>query len=334
MKVNSNRDITFKSIYTNKTLKKGLEFAADNGALFAASATLGMSLFVRPLAISLTPHTEKANKEVACAKSITSALSQFGLTYVLAKPITNSIEKINKTPEKYLNPTTIQNFKGAEKKLANSKSYELATQLFKLGVGFLVAIPKGALTVACLPFVLKTLFNRKTPSETEIEPTPSDLSFKGKENFTKGIGNILDKKGMQKFAEKYKDSNFAMHIVALLDTLTTGTVIYQTHKSKKIKEERKKALIYNTAISTALSIGTSYILDKLTKNPTEKFIEKYRNANFNDPNLEKQIHGIKIAKPMLLVGCVYYMLIPFVSTFLAEIADKNSRFDINKKGSM
>lgn len=29
MKVNSNRDISFKSIYTNKALKKGLEFAAQ-----------------------------------------------------------------------------------------------------------------------------------------------------------------------------------------------------------------------------------------------------------------------------------------------------------------
>ena len=35
MKVNSSRDIPFKSIYTNNALKKSFEFAADNGALGA-----------------------------------------------------------------------------------------------------------------------------------------------------------------------------------------------------------------------------------------------------------------------------------------------------------
>ena len=40
MKVNSDRAISFKGFYNNKVLKKGLEFASDNGALFAATTTL------------------------------------------------------------------------------------------------------------------------------------------------------------------------------------------------------------------------------------------------------------------------------------------------------
>ena len=62
MKVNSNRDISFKNIYTNKAMKKMLEFAADNGTLFAATTTLGFSTLVRPFVIYNTPNVDKENK--------------------------------------------------------------------------------------------------------------------------------------------------------------------------------------------------------------------------------------------------------------------------------
>ena len=63
MKVNyqNNRDISFNGFWNNKILKKGLEFAADNGTLFAATTTLALSS-VRPLAILSTPKTDKKNK--------------------------------------------------------------------------------------------------------------------------------------------------------------------------------------------------------------------------------------------------------------------------------
>ena len=64
MKVNSNRDISFKSIYTNKALKKGLEFAASDTGLFAASTTLAFSMLVRPISIWAAPHTKKENKNI------------------------------------------------------------------------------------------------------------------------------------------------------------------------------------------------------------------------------------------------------------------------------
>ena len=43
---------------------------------------------------------------------------------------------------------------------------------------------------------------------------------------------------------------------------------------RKIKEERKNALIYNAGISTGLSILGGYGLDKVLDKPTQKFIEK------------------------------------------------------------
>ena len=330
MKVNSNRDISFTSIYTNKTLKKGLEFAADNGALFAATTTLLLSAGARPAAIWLAPHTDKENKKVACAKSISSSGAGYLLTLGVSAPFTSSIKKIDESPRKYLKPETIKYLKNGSEKLYQSKSYTLATQLFKLGLGLVVAIPKAILTCAGMPFIMQKLFHTPKPQNKERE----NLTFKGRgrENFTRGIGKILDTKCMQKFADKYKDSNFPMHIVAATDALTTAAFIHETNRSEKIEERRKKALIYNAGISTGLSIISSYILDKLTEKPTQKFIQKFKEVNKGLPNLDKQVEGIKIAKPIILVGCVYYMFIPFISTFLADIADHNPKLDIPHKG--
>lgn len=329
MKVNSNRDISFKGFYNNRTLKKGLEFAADNGALFAATTTLALSGIARPAAIWLAPHTDKENKKLACAKSISSSGVGFLLTLALSLPLSRAVKKIDKTPEKYIKQETIRNLKDGCIELKDSKSYAIATQLFKLGAGLIVAAPKAILTCAGMPFIMHRVF--KQPKKQEQQ----NISFKGKSNekLAHNIGKVLDTKGMQKFSNKYKDSNFPMHIIAATDIINTGAFIHEIFRSDKVKEERKKALIYNAGISTGLSIISGYIFDKLLDKPTEKFIQKFKEANKGLPNLEKQIEGIKIAKPIILVGCIYYMLIPFVSTFLAEIADHNPKLDIPQGGN-
>ena len=91
--------------------------------------------------------------------------------------------------------------------------------------------------------------------------------------------------------------------------------------SSEIKEERKKTLAYNAAISTGLSILSSYVVDKLLDKPTEKFIENFKKANKGLPNVEKQVEGIRIAKPILIMAGIYYTLIPFLSAFLSEKAE-------------
>ena len=59
------------------------------------------------------------------------------------------------------------------------------------------------------------------------------------------------------------------------------------------------------------------------------YTEEYYFGGFNSrfreeftPKLDKYIEGIKIAKPILILGTVYYTLIPIVSTFLADRIDK------------
>ena len=314
MKVNSN--ITFQGLYTNKTFKKGLEFAAENGALFSAATIFGCSVGVRPLSIWMTPHVDKENKKVLCAKSIASSFAGYLMMLGISKPVANSIKKIDKNPEKYLNSKTVQNLKEESKTLQYSKAYIFATQMFKLGLGVATAVPKALLTVAGLPVVMKKVFPQ------EQEKYRQNISFRGKKDgLAKNIAKVINQDGMQKFSKKYKDSNFPMHIVALTDVLTTATFIHETNRSKKIEEERKKTLAYNAAISTGLSILSSYVVDKLLDKPTEKFIENFKKANKGLPNVEKQVEGIRIAKPILIMAGIYYTLIPFLSAFLSEKAE-------------
>ena len=323
MKVN----FTGYNLYKSNSFKKGLEFVADNGALFSAGASLALATFARPLSIWLTPKTDKENRKLACAKSIASSLVGFGIMAGVSLPVSNSIKKIDNAPNKYLKPETIRNLSEGSQKLSKSKPYKLATQLFKLGIGAVVAAPKAVITCALIPPVIGFLFRNKKDRTQQISKLENStkksnaVSFKGgikKEPLTKGIGKIIDLPFVQKFSNKYKESNYPMHISAFTDTIATGTFIGQVKSSNKIKEERKNTLIYNSAIATGLSIGLGYVADKLTQKPAQKFIDKFSEANKHSPKLDKYVEGIKIAKPALILGTMYYCVIPFLSTFFAE----------------
>ena len=90
------------SIYKSNAFKKSLEFAADNGALFAASVAFVTGAILRPFAIFATPGIKKENKECASAQSISSSLIGLGLMALVSTPIAQAIKKINANPEKYL----------------------------------------------------------------------------------------------------------------------------------------------------------------------------------------------------------------------------------------
>lgn len=327
MKVNSNnRDISFQGFYDSKVLKKGLELASDNGALFAATTTLTLSLGVRPTVILATPNTDKENKKMAFTKSVASSFTGFLLMLVLSKPLSKSIKNIDKNPELYLKKETCENLKETGKKLTDSKAYSLATQMFKLGLGLLASIPKAILTTATIPYVMNTVFPKNDATKKGNNP-----SFKGKNSLSNGIGKILDNKKVQEFSKKYKDTNFPMHIIACTDILSTGAFIHEINKSKKIEDATKPALCYNALISTVACIISGYGIDKLTNKPTQKFIEKFKQANRHDPKLNKYMEGIKIAKPIAILGLVYYLIIPFISTYLADRVEAKSSNNLIKK---
>lgn len=314
-------------IYTNKFLKKGLEFAAGKGALFTTTASLVLSTAARPLAILAAPDTDRENKKYACVKSIASSFTGFLLMLAASNPVSRAVKNIDKEPLKYLKKRTIDNLKAPNTTLKNSGKYTFATQLFTLGLGFFMAVPKSTLTCALIPPLMTKVFPDREKKEKLSDN--KNISFAGSyksgtDKLAKFFGKIINTKAVQNLADKFHDKHYEMHIISLTDILATGTFINQTSKSKKIKEERKKALMYNAGISTALCIGGSYALNNLSKNSTEKFIKKFTEANINDPKLATYIEGIRIAKPALIMGGIYYIIIPLISTFLADRFDPNS----------
>lgn len=326
--------VNFNGIYTNKLLLKSLKFAAKNGTHFNAVLSLTLSAVARPIAIMSTPKTDKENKKIACAKSLSSSAVGYLIMLAASSPVAKAMEKIDKNPSGYLKKETVNNLKNGAKTLSRSKVYSFAAQLFKLGVGLIIAAPKSALTCAMIPFIMAGISPAKKPKEHDAVPKNQSrvISFKGMydktaEQLAKGIGKVMNKKPFQDFAKKYCDTNYAQHITSLTDILLTLSFVHQTSKSKMIEERRKKPLIYNSIISTGLCLTGGYAINSATEKSTKKFITKFREANKNLPELEKYIEGIKIAKPALILGIIYYIFIPVISTFLADRTDTISRHE-------
>lgn len=326
MKVNciDKNSVSFNGFYNSKSLKSFLSFAENNGALFASAIALVLSATARPVSIMLTPKTDTENKKIACAKAVTSTILDFVITLAVSAPIVKAIGNINKNPEKYLKKETIENLKNGADNLGGSKVYTLANQMFKLGIGLAIAAPKALLNLAGMPYTANLLFNE--PKKTKVEKN-EDLTFKGKgiDKLSSIIGKTIDTKFVQDFSKNNAESNFPMHINAAKDILTTGVFALGLNKSKKVDEERKKPLIFNSLIGTGLSVAAGYLLDSALNKPAEKFIRKLKEANLNDPNLKKYIDGFWIAKPVLILGITYYAIIPMISTFLGERIGKDRK---------
>jgi hypothetical protein len=182
MKVNyqNNRDISFNGFLNNRFLKKGLEFASENGTLFAATTTLALS-GIRPLAILSTPKTDKKNKQVACAKSLTSSINGYLIALICSLPLSGAIKKIDKKPLLYLKKETINTLKNNSPKLTESKAYSMATQIFKLGLGLLIAAPKACLTAIGTPYILNLLEDNieKLQKENSTSTFPRHVNLEG-----------------------------------------------------------------------------------------------------------------------------------------------------------
>lgn len=316
MQVNSLSHNNFTGALNNKFLLKGLEKVSEHGMSVGAGTSLIMSLAVRPLAINATPNVEKENKQYAIANSVCSGIIKFGMVEALALPIENAVKKIDKRPRKYL--------QNASDDFIKSRGYKLGTQIMKLGTGLVTAVPKSMLTIALIPIIMDKLFNIQpfSAKKETTAPTDKNLSFKG--NIAKGIGKVLDNETIQKFLRKHetKDKDIAKHLSAGTDILLTSSFAWQTNKSDKIKENRKKALIYNNVIATGITLAGGYGVDRLVQEKSTKFIERFSQINKGDPKLAKYIEGINIIRPALIFAAIYYGILPIFSTYMAEKIDK------------
>lgn len=144
----------------------------------------------------------------------------------------------------------------------------------------------------------------------------------------KGMGKIISSPFVENFTNKFHNTNLATHMFSATGILLSGFFILSTAKSKKIEEARKKPLMVNTAISCATATIGGYTIDKLLDKPIEKFVNGFKNANINNPNLHKYLDGIKIAKSALIFGLLYRFVVPIISMCLAEkVVEKNNKID-------
>lgn len=299
-------------ILSNKTFLKSLEKISEHGTSFSAATSLVLSLSLRPIAINSTPNVENENKQYAMANSICSGLMKFAIVEAVALPIEHAIKKIDKNKTQYLSEKTIKSL--------SPKAYNFITQIIKLSVGFFTAIPKSVLTVALIPVITDKFFKQKS----EISDNKNNsLTFTGK--LPNNISRIIENKKIQNFAIKNqnKDKDIAKHITAGTDILLTTTSAVQINRNKNIKENRKKALIYNNVISTAATLTGGYAIDGLIKRKTSKFVEKFKQINSADPKLSKYVEGLNIIRPAIIFAGIYYGILPMFSTYMAEKIDKH-----------
>ncbi len=322
----------FGGFLNNKITLNALEKIADHGASFSLGASFVGAMALRPLAISLTPKTDKENKKYASINSISSAAAKLLLAETIALPVENAIKKINKNPKDFLNENTLKNF------YPDKKSYSFLTQTIKQSTNLLTAIPKSYLTVALIPVIANKFFNKKEEEKKDIinpaifkgmEKFSSfqNISFTGKKIglFESGISKILNNETLQNFSKKHSpnSNNIARDFSVISDILLTGASIFHTKNSKKIKQERKNPLIYNNILSTTASILFGCALDKLIQTSTKKSIENFKALNKNNPKLNKYIEGINILRPTVVFAFVYYGILPIATTYFADKMDKN-----------
>lgn len=337
----------FKRLLNNRFLLKNLEYISEHGSSFTAMTSLFMSLTARPLAIKLTPDTEKENKQYAIANSIGSGIIKFGMIEAVALPVENAMNNIDKNPSRFLKPATIKNLTGNAPMLLESKSYKLGAQILKLSAGFITAIPKSVLTVALIPVIMDKFFNIRVQKPDKKETVPDKDATKNKDknitfngNFTdkisSQIGKMFNNKRIQSFLQKFEndEANIAKHMTAATDILLAASSVVMTNHSKDIKENRKKALDYNFVVSTAATLILGYGIDKFVKDKTAGILEKFKQANIGDVKLHKYIDGINILRPALVFAGIYYGILPIASTYLAEKIDKfTARKDTAAKNS-
>lgn len=312
MKVNNFQNSPkFQGVYNNKMLLGGLEFVSQHSASFIAGTTLLSSTLLRPLAINSVPNVDKENKKILTSESVSSGLTKFVLAEAIAIPVEEAIKHIDKNKEKFLNKNTLENL--------SPEAYKFLTQAIKLGSNFVSAIPKSLIGVALIPVVNDFLFNSEKNQEKKQSP---QIPFKGKmtDISAKAVSKIINNESVQKIANKFKDNdkNLAKNISVATDILLCSSSVLSTKKSKKIDKEKKKPLILNKVVSTAISLLAGYKIDegvqKLSKNSIDKFIK----ANINNPKLSKYIDGINILRPTVIFALLYYMMIPAISTFASD----------------
>ena len=150
-----------------------MDFANDQSLVFGAGFALLLTCILRPGAIVVIPSKKnKDDQKYAAAHSIASGVIGFGISTILFMPIGNAIKKFKEDPKKYINKSNSY--------LKTPEHKATAIQYIDRFPDIITAIPKGILTVALIPPILKYVFGiekNKTASIKEKPETNVDYSL-------------------------------------------------------------------------------------------------------------------------------------------------------------
>jgi len=319
MRINNISNTNFKGVLNNKLTLSALEKISDHSATFSTAVAVGSAMFLRPLAINLTPDVKKENKQHSVANSISSGLVKLLVACSLSVPIEKAIKNIEKSPKNFLNTNSI-NF------LKDKNAFNFSSQILKHSSNLITAIPKTALTVSLIPFITEKILKKKEkPKENKKE-----INFKGsfQDGFNKAVSKYFNSETVQNLSKKYSanSKNIVRDMTVLTDMLLTGSFIFHTKTNKNIDPERKNNLIYNNIISTGLSAMAGIGIDKAVQKQSECLINKFIEANKTDPKLSKYLQGINVLRPTLIFALIYYGIFPVISNYFAQkISDNNQK---------
>lgn len=166
-------------LYKSKGFHKVMEFAKDQQLVFGASFALLLTCVLRPAAIVVTPSKKnKDDQKYASAHSIASGIIGFAISTILFLPIGNAIKRFGKDHKKFLKDYCEKLNQNSY--LKNEKNYMIAKTFIDRAPDIITAIPKGILTVALIPIILKNVFGlekKKSGNSAKEIATQVDYSL-------------------------------------------------------------------------------------------------------------------------------------------------------------
>ena len=171
--------------YKSKFLTKTLEFAEQQQLVFSAVFALALTGIFRPAAIMTLPGKKNQDdKKYASAHSIASGVIGFILSSIIFTPVSDAINELKNNPKPFIEKESYL-FK-------NPIAFDRAKVYLDRIPDILTAVPKGILTVALIPPILKYVFGmEKQKAEVKEEPyvfqSYALLNFNGVQNDNKNV---------------------------------------------------------------------------------------------------------------------------------------------------
>ena len=140
------------------------------------------------------------------------------------------------------------------------------------------------------------------------------------------ILKYMDDSAMDKFlTQPEAEREYAQKYLESLDqNMLEEIMIYALGFDQKDKSN----LIANTAVSTAASILGAIAIDTIFKKPMENLKKRFEIANKGDINMRKYLNGAKIIKSSIVLGIIYYGIIPMIATYAGSKISNNK--NVNK----